>query len=89
MRFNGPAGAAALDRAGITVTDAAKRVGVERSHLSNILAGRRKGGADLVRKFAEMTGEKPMTFVGPDDPKAAVVALAAAYGVTPDDLAVA
>jgi transcriptional regulator with XRE-family HTH domain len=86
MRFNGAAGAAALRQRGITVSEAARRIGVERSHLSNILSGRRGAGAELVRKFAELTGEPPMVFVGPEDPKAAVVELAHLYGVTPKDL---
>lgn len=86
MRFNGAAGAAALATRNLSISEASRRIGVERSHLSNILAGRRGAGAEMVMKFAELTGEEPMVFVGPEDPKAAVVELARNYGVTTADL---
>lgn len=89
MRFNGAAGAAALDEMQMSISEAARELGVERSHLSNVLAGRRGAGASLVKGFAELTGKSPMTFVGPEDPRAAVVALARIYKVTPAELAVA
>lgn len=86
MKFNGAAGAAALASRDISISDAARRIGIERSHLSNILAGRRGAGADLVRAFADLTGEKPMVFVGTEDPKQAVIELARLYDVKPADL---
>lgn len=86
MRFNGAAGQAALTARGIPIAEAARRLGMERTTLHNILSGRRKGGADLVRRFAELTGEDPMSFVGPEDPREAVVRLARIYKVTPDEL---
>lgn len=89
MRFNGAAGAAALREREISISAAARAVGVERSHLSNILSGRRGAGADMVRKFAELTGMEPMVFVGPEDPRAAVAELARIYELTVDDLEVA
>lgn len=89
MRFNGSAGAAALASRDISISEAARRIGVERSHLSNILSGRRGAGAEMVRKFAELTGEEPMVFVGPEDPRAAVLELARLYEVTSDELAAA
>lgn len=93
MRFNGPAGSAALKERDISVSEAARRITaegrmtIERSHLSNVLAGRRGAGGDLVREFAYLTGLPPMVFVGPEDPKAAVVELAKIYEVTPEELA--
>lgn len=93
MKFNGPAGMAALAKREISVSEAARRISkagritVERSHLSNILAGRRGAGAEMVREFAELTGEEPMVFVGPEDPRAAVAELARLYGLTANDLA--
>jgi transcriptional regulator with XRE-family HTH domain len=86
MRFNGPAGRAALEARDISISEAARRIDVERSHLSNVLAGRRGAGADMVRKFADLTGEAPMVFVGPEDPRAAVLELAALYEITPAEL---
>lgn len=92
VRFNGPAGAAALKERDITISEAARRINeagrmtIERSHLSNVLAGRRGAGADLVREFADLTGMEPMVFVGPDDPRGAVIELARIYEVTVEDL---
>lgn len=92
MRFNGAAGAAALASRDISISEAARRINaagrmaIERSHLSNVLAGRRGAGADLVREFAELTGEEPMVFIGPEDARAAVAELARIYALTPDDL---
>lgn len=95
VKFNGSAGAAALRERDISISEAARRINeagrvtIERSHLSNVLAGRRGAGADLVREFAELTGMEPMVFVGPDNPREAVIELARMYDVTGDDLEVA
>lgn len=35
-------------------TEAARRAGVSQSHLSRVLRGERKAGADLARKLARM-----------------------------------
>lgn len=92
VKFNGASGAAALAAREISISEAARRINaagritIERSHLSNILAGRRGAGAELVREFAELTGDEPMSFVGPDDPREAVLELARLYKVTPDEL---
>lgn len=86
VRFNGAAGAAALATRGISISEAARRIGVQRSHLSNILSGRRGAGGEMVRKFAELTGMEPMVFVGAEDPRAAVAELARIYELTADDL---
>lgn len=81
MRFNGPAADRILKDRGITVTAAAKACGVERAHLSNILAGRRGAGVELVRAFSDFVGVEPMAVVGPEDPRAAIAELAKAYGL--------
>lgn len=92
MRFNGPAGAAALAARDISISEAARRINergrmsIQRSHLSNVLAGRRGAGAELVREFADLTGEEPMVFIGPEDARAAVAELARIYKLGPADL---
>lgn len=93
MNFNGAAGAAALEERRISISEAARRINdagrmtIERSHLSNVLSCRRSAGADLIREFAELTGMEPMAFVGPEDPRDAVIRLARLYKVTPKELA--
>lgn len=86
MRFNGPAGAAALASRDISISEAARRIKVNRSHLSNVLNGHRGAGAEMVKKFADLTGMEPMAFVGPEDTRAAVVELARIYELTAADL---
>lgn len=91
MRFNGSAGAAALEARGITISAAARKLrecghDIERSHLSNILSGRRGAGIEMVQAFATLTGEDPMVFVGPEDPRDAVLRLCRVYKITAKDL---
>lgn len=92
VKFNGSAGAAALRERDISISEAARRINeagrmsIERSHLSNVLAGRRGAGGDLVREFADLTGLEPMVFVGPEDPREAVIELARIYAVTGEEL---
>lgn len=86
VRFNGAAGAIALSERGISISEAARLIDVDRSHLSNVLAGRRSAGGELVKKFADLTGMSPMAFVGPDNPREALLALNRIYKVTAAEL---
>lgn len=81
VKFNGPGAKRILEERRITVSAAAKACGVERAHFSNILAGRRHAGVDVVKAFADFVGVDPMSVVGPEDPKAALLELNKAYGI--------
>lgn len=80
MRFNGPAAKRILEDREITISAAARACGVDRAHFSNILAGRRGAGAELVKAFADFVGVQPFAIVGPEDPRAALAELAEVYG---------
>lgn len=86
--FNHVSARKAIDDRGITVAEMGRRIGVDRAVLSNILNGNRKGSMSLARKFAEVTGENPYTYIGPDDPRTALIQMCVEFGITPDDLRV-
>lgn len=52
MRLNPTALRVIRERSGMTVTSLAEQAGIGQSHLSNIEAGRRKAGPDVVVKLA-------------------------------------
>lgn len=86
MRFNGRAAAQLLADRQISISEAARQTGVDRSHLSNVLSGRRNAGAEMVLLFSNFLQVEPMVLVGPSDPRAAVVSLAKLYKVRPEEL---
>ena len=75
-----------LEDKGISVSDLAEKIGHNRSNLSAILNGHRKGSTDLAVKIGAITGDNPYAYLGPDDPKAALVELCVRMGVTAKDL---
>lgn len=72
---------------GRTVTDVAASLGIERSNLAHMLAGRRAFPVERIPALAELLGVNPYELLGPEDPRAAVVELAQMFGVRPDELA--
>lgn len=75
-----------IEDKGISVSDLAAMIGHNRSNLSAILNGHRKGSVDLAVRIGAITGDSPYAFLGPDDPKAALVELCVRMGVTAADL---
>lgn len=72
-----------------TISDAARAIGEDRSHLSNVLAGRRNARPELIQRLAAYLGVNPYVLLGPEDPRAAVVELARMYELGPEDLELA
>ena len=87
--FNGPSAKQAIEDKGLTVTFVAQEMDppMSRAVLSNILNGNRKGGVDLAVRIARVLGDDPYAFLGPDNPRAAVIELARELGVTAEELA--
>lgn len=71
MRINHEALRALRERSGYTISGFASEAGIDRSHLSNIEAGRRQASPDAIRRMAE-TLKVPVTALIADP--AAVVA---------------
>lgn len=85
---NGPAAKLICQALGHdNVSHIAKAIGVNRSTLSLIFSGQRRGGLDLAMKLSGLTGQPAHVFFGPTDPKAAFVAAARAAGITAEELA--
>lgn len=87
--LNHKAAAALLASAGISISEAARRIDEDRSHLSNVLSGRRRGGARIIRKLSDLLGKDPYTLIGPNDPveaRQALIAMAREYGITGSEL---
>ena len=76
----------ALELKGYSVSEVARLLGENRANLSQVLNGRRKGSPALAVRIAAITGDNPFTFLGPDDPKAAVIDLCRRMGITAADL---
>lgn len=55
-----------MRRRGLNITELAKLVGVERSHMSNILAGRRKPSIDLALRLSRVLGVTVNTLMRKD-----------------------
>jgi addiction module HigA family antidote len=53
-----------LEPLGLTVTEAALRLGVPRTTLSELLAGRRGISPDMAARIAETFGGSPETWIG-------------------------
>lgn len=68
------------------MTAVAREIGMDRTLLSRILNGERRGTVELAIKIAEQTGQSPYRYFGPDDPRAAVIELAKRMGITGADL---
>jgi transcriptional regulator with XRE-family HTH domain len=62
MRINPEALRALIQKDGYSVSSFATKVGIERSHLSNVLAGRRGASAAVVKAMAE-TLDVPMSAI--------------------------
>lgn len=58
-----------------SVSELARRVGVERSYLSRVLRGERPAQPSLVNRLAEVLNCRRLTLLGPEDPTAALAAL--------------
>lgn len=87
--LNHKAAALLLAERGITISAAARAIDEDRSHLSNVLSGRRRGGARLIRKLSEFLKVDVLALVGPADQtetRAALLALAREFGITGDEL---
>lgn len=69
-----------------TVSAAARAMGEDRSHLSNVLAGRRRGSPELIKKLAIYLGVNPYALLGPEDPRAAVIELVRLFEVTAEEV---
>lgn len=83
---NGPAARLILRLHGHdNVTHTADLLGENRSTLSLIFSGKRKGGLALALKLARLTGEPAHVFLGPPDPKRAFVEAARAMGLSAAD----
>lgn len=87
IRANHRAIAHHLDVQGRSVTSVAAALGIERSNLAHMLAGRRVFPAERIPALAEVLGVNPYELLGPEDPRAAVVELARLFEVRPDELA--
>lgn len=68
---------------------------MDRAVLSNILNGNRKGSVDLAVRLAQVTGDDPYAYLGPDDRLAAAINVARlaietalSLGASRDDLLV-
>jgi transcriptional regulator with XRE-family HTH domain len=72
-----------------TISDAARAVDEDRSHLSNVLAGRRNARPELIQRLAAYLGVNPYVLLGPEDPRSAVIELARLYEVEAADLEMA
>jgi transcriptional regulator with XRE-family HTH domain len=89
LTLNHAAAKALLAERGIGISEASRGTGIERSHLSNILNGHRRGGTKVVKALADLLGVDPFALVGPvdrDATRAALIALAREYAITADDL---
>lgn len=84
---NGPAAKLILAAFGYdNVTHLAREIGENRSALSLIFSGKRRGGLHLAIKFAQLTKQPAHVFLGPPDPRQAFIAAAKAMGLTAADL---
>ena len=72
-----------------SVAEAARRISMDRTLLSRILNGERPGSVDLAISLGDATGQNPYRYIGPDDPRGAVIELARRMGITAADLEVA
>lgn len=86
VRLNPPVAARLIRDQGHTVTAVAEHLGLERSNLAHMLAGRRQFPTSKIPALAELLKVTPYELLGPEDPRAAVVELARLYDVTPDEL---
>ena len=84
--FNHEAALRSIQDKGLTIAFVAREIGKDRTVLSNILNGNRKGSVDLAVAIAGVTGDNPYAFLGPNDPRAAVIDLARKMGITAADL---
>lgn len=84
---NGPAAKLICQALGHdNVSHIAKAIGYNRTTLSLIFSGTRRGGLDLAMKLSGLTGQPAHVFFGPDDPKRALADAARAAGITAADL---
>jgi DNA-binding transcriptional regulator YdaS (Cro superfamily) len=86
IRANHETAAHLIRQQGHTVTSVAEHLGIERTNLTHMLAGRRQFPADKIPALAELLKVSPYELLGPEDPRAAVVELARLYDVTRDEL---
>lgn len=87
IRLNPLATTRIIRTQGRTVTAVAGAMGMERSQLAHVLAGRRPMPPERIPALAEALGVNPFELLGPEDPRAALVELARMYGVRPEELA--
>lgn len=82
-RLNHEAAQRELERQRWLIQRAADRIGVSRSHLSNILRGDRAGGVEIALKLGALLEVSPFSLLGPDDPEAARRQIADALDADP------
>lgn len=87
MKLNHEAARQLVQDRGLNITHLAQFIGVDRAHLSNVLAGRRSGGPKIVKGIADYAGVSPMILVAPESPEDAVLRLCELYKITPKRLA--
>lgn len=83
---NGPAAKLILAGLGHTnVSHIAKALGENRSVLSSVFSGKRKGGLMLAIKLAQFSGQPAHVFLGPPNPKRAFMDAAKVMGLSAAD----
>lgn len=87
IRANHLTAARLIREQGHTVTSTAEHLGIERSNLAHMLAGRRQFPVDKIPALAEFLKVNPYELLGPEDPRSAVVEMARLYELTADELA--
>lgn len=75
-----------IEERGLTITEVADNLEINRPHLSRMLLGQRRFPAERIPDLAQLLRVHPYELLGPTDPKAAVIELADRLGVTPEDL---
>lgn len=75
-----------LQRWTVTALAEALEPPIARTHLSNIVHGKRPATAETVKALAEALNLNPYALLGPEDPTEAIRELVALYGLTEDDL---
>lgn len=85
-RLNHLVAARLVQERGRTVTSIASDLGMDRSNLAHMLAGRRQFPAEQIPALAELLAVSPYELLGPEDPRAAVVELAKHMQIRPEEL---
>lgn len=70
----------------LNVTHAARTIGCDRAHLSNVLAGRRSANPQIIKGLADLLGVSPLALLAPEDPRESLIRLCRLYGITSADL---